>query len=43
MAAVFLADGESSGFEEVVGYARKYETAEKPARLVNSRRLRVER
>ncbi len=33
MAVVFLADGESSAFEEAVGYAWKYETGEKVSRL----------
>ena len=33
MAVVFLADGESSAFEEAVGHAWKYETAEKAIRL----------
>ncbi|KQS90494.1 MULTISPECIES: succinylglutamate desuccinylase/aspartoacylase family protein [unclassified Rhizobium] len=33
MAVVFLADGESSAFEEAVGYAWKYETGEKVTRL----------
>ncbi len=33
MAVVFLADGESSAFEEAVGYSWKYETGEKVTRL----------
>ncbi len=42
MEAVFLADGESSAFEEAVGYAWKHETAEKAKRLPGRLAVTVE-
>ncbi|WP_276119357.1 M14 family zinc carboxypeptidase [Pararhizobium qamdonense] len=42
MEAVFLADGESSAFEESVGYAWKHETAEKAKRLPGRLAVTVE-
>lgn len=42
MEAVFLADGESSAFEEAVGYAWKYETSEKAKRLPGRLAVTVE-
>lgn len=42
MEAVFLADGESSAFEEAVGYAWKHETADKAKRLPGRLAVTVE-
>jgi predicted deacylase len=42
MEAVFLADGESSAFEEAVGYAWKHETAEKAKQLSGRLAVTVE-
>jgi predicted deacylase len=42
MEAVFLADGESSAFEEAVGYAWKHETAKKAKRLPGRLAVTVE-
>ena len=42
MEAVFLADGESSAFEEAVGHAWKYEAAEKATRLPGRLSVTVE-
>ncbi len=42
MEAVFLADGESSAFEEAVGYAWKHETSEKAKRLPGRLAVTVE-